>query len=109
MATHSSILTWKIPWTEEPGGLQSIGLQKVGHNWSDLACCMHASYKLEKFVHWESQNSIFNECLLHCSPKQYAEMEVKQLTNQIANVYWEVNTSCCLPGTVLSINIWYQI
>ena len=32
MATHSSILAWRIPWTEEPGGLQSIGSQKVGHN-----------------------------------------------------------------------------
>ena len=32
MATHSSILTWRIPWTEEPGGLQSMGLQRVGHN-----------------------------------------------------------------------------
>ena len=32
MATHSSILAWRIPWTEEPGGLQSIGLQKVGHD-----------------------------------------------------------------------------
>ena len=31
MATHSGILTWKIPWTEEPGGLQSIGL-RVGHD-----------------------------------------------------------------------------
>ena len=30
MATHSSILAWKIPWTEEPGGLQSMGLQRVG-------------------------------------------------------------------------------
>ena len=30
MATHSSILAWRIPWTEEPGGLQSIGLQIVG-------------------------------------------------------------------------------
>ena len=30
MATHSSILAWRIPWTEEPGGLQSIGLQRVG-------------------------------------------------------------------------------
>ena len=30
MATHSSILAWEIPWTEEPGGLQSMGLQKVG-------------------------------------------------------------------------------
>jgi len=32
MVTHSSILAWKIPWMEEPGGLQSMGLQKVGHN-----------------------------------------------------------------------------
>ena len=30
MATHSSILTWKMPWTEEPGGLQSMGLQELG-------------------------------------------------------------------------------
>ena len=36
-ATHSSILAWRIPWTEEPGGLQSIGLQGVEHDWSDLA------------------------------------------------------------------------
>ena len=33
MATHSSILTWRIPWTEEPGGLQSMGSQRVGHDW----------------------------------------------------------------------------
>ena len=33
MATHSSILVWKIPWTNEPGGLQSMELQRVGHNW----------------------------------------------------------------------------
>ena len=32
MATHSSILAWRITWTEEPGGLQSIGSQRVGHN-----------------------------------------------------------------------------
>ena len=32
MATHSSILAWKIPWTEEPGGLQSNGLQRVGQD-----------------------------------------------------------------------------
>ena len=33
MATHSSIFAWKIPWIEEPGGLQSMGSQRVGHNW----------------------------------------------------------------------------
>ena len=32
MATHSSILAWRIPWTEETGGLQSIGLQRIRHN-----------------------------------------------------------------------------
>ena len=32
MATHSSVLAWRIPWTEEPGGLQSMGLQRVGHD-----------------------------------------------------------------------------
>ena len=34
MATHSSIPAWRIPWTEEPGGLQSIGLQRVGNDWA---------------------------------------------------------------------------
>ena len=34
MATHSSILAWEIPWTEESGGLQSMGLQRVGHDWA---------------------------------------------------------------------------
>ena len=34
MATHSNILAWKIPWTEEPGGLESKGSQRVGHDWA---------------------------------------------------------------------------
>ena len=38
MATCSSILVWTIPWTEEPGGLQSIGFRRVRHNWNDSAC-----------------------------------------------------------------------
>ena len=37
MATHYSILAWRIPWTEEPSGLQSIVSQRVGHDWSDWA------------------------------------------------------------------------
>ena len=36
-ATHSSILAWRVPWTEEPSGLQSTASQRVGHYWSDLA------------------------------------------------------------------------
>ena len=37
MATHSSLLAWRIPWTEEPGGLQSMKSQRVGHDWA----CIH--------------------------------------------------------------------
>ena len=43
MAAHSSILAWRILWTEEPSGLQSIGSQRVRHGWSD------------KHVKWKSQ------------------------------------------------------
>ena len=44
MAIHSSILAWKIPWTEEPGGLQSMGSQRVGDDRSDLARTQGADY-----------------------------------------------------------------
>ena len=37
MATHSSVLAWRIPGTGEPGGLPSLGSHRVGHDWSDLA------------------------------------------------------------------------
>ena len=37
-ATHSSILAWRIPWIEEPGGLWPTGTQRVGHDRSNLAC-----------------------------------------------------------------------
>ena len=38
LATHSSILAWRTPWTEEPGGLQSMGSQRVGHDWVSSTC-----------------------------------------------------------------------
>ena len=41
MATHSSITVWRIPRTEEPGQLQSMGSQRVGHDSGDLACTHH--------------------------------------------------------------------
>ena len=37
MTTHSSVLAWRIPGTEEPGGLPSMGSHRVGHDWGDLA------------------------------------------------------------------------
>ena len=46
MATHSSILAWRIPWIEEPGGLQSMGSQRVRHDWVTNA---HTKYKYSHF------------------------------------------------------------
>ena len=43
LATHSSTLAWKIPWTEEPGRLPSMGLHRVGHDWSDLTAAVAAA------------------------------------------------------------------
>ena len=45
MAPHSSTLDWKIPWTEEPGGLQSMGSVRVRHDWVNLL-------SLFTFMHW---------------------------------------------------------
>ena len=47
MADFSSILAWRIPWTEEPGRLQSIGSQRVGHNWSNWAIIILASQMVQ--------------------------------------------------------------
>ena len=45
MAPHSSTVAWKIPWMEEPGSLQSMGLRRVGHDWA-------TSLSLFTFLHW---------------------------------------------------------
>ena len=46
VVTHSSILAWRIPWTEKPGRLQSTGSQRVGHDWA-------TSLSLFTFMHWK--------------------------------------------------------
>ena len=51
MVTHSSILTWRIPWTEEPGGLPSIGSQRLRHNWSNLSGSINRTWSF-LMVQW---------------------------------------------------------
>ena len=58
MASHSSTLAWQIPWTEEPGGLQSMGSHRVGHDWSDLAEAAAARWQKDQpgwFGWWSAQ------------------------------------------------------
>ena len=56
MATHSSILAWRIPWTEKHGGLQSSGSQRVGHDWAtseEEEECVKQTGLLDQEVHKE--------------------------------------------------------
>ena len=54
METHSNVLAWKIPWTEEPGRLQSMGSQRVGHDW---ATSLHfANQNYDEISPYTSQN-----------------------------------------------------
>ena len=51
MATHSSVLAWRIPGTGEPGGLPSLGSHRVGHDWSGVAAAAAAAAVTIKVVH----------------------------------------------------------
>ena len=50
METRSSILAWKIPWTEEPGGLESMGSQRVGHNGATSVCVYICNISISHFI-----------------------------------------------------------
>ena len=66
MATHSSILAWRIPWTEEPGKLQAIGSQRVGYDWGTNALPLcHYNYSFKTF----EKNQVLNvtETFCQCS------------------------------------------
>ena len=69
MATHSSILAWRIPWTEEPGGLQCIGAHRVGHDWSEVTHIKHLlachvlietmSSKSNKYLYYKTSHNLY--------------------------------------------------
>ena len=85
MATHSSTLAWKIPWTEEPGRLQSMGSLRVRHNWA-------TSLSLSTFMHWRRKwqpTPVFLpgesrgwRSLVGCSPWGPTELDTTEATQQ---------------------------
>ena len=58
MVNHSSILAWRIPWTEEPGGWQSMELQRIGHNWATNTYVLSNRYLLISLTHWVCGNKL---------------------------------------------------
>ena len=67
-ATYSSILAWKIPWSEEPGRLQSMGLQRVGHDWA-------IKHSTEPWARWGFPGLVRSHGRGHGNPFQYSFLE----------------------------------
>ena len=93
MATHSSILAWRIPWTEKPGRLQSIGLQRVGHDWAHVRSDMQfVSLKnsLEEFSFFNREYAIhiFYIVLSLCESCIFQEISLFYLTYEID--WWKI-------------------
>ena len=79
MATHSSILAWKIPWTEEPGWLLSMGSQRVGHKWMtslSLMILLYTCLHLNKHIYRASFGTSVLNCLSLSLLSNSAEMSV---------------------------------
>ena len=76
MASHSSVLAWRIPWIEEPGRLQFMGSQRVGHDLSDLAR-MHAPYSQLHSFHSLTQQMLLQATLANCYCLGWCDAKLK--------------------------------
>ena len=78
MATHSSVLAWRIPGTGKPGGLPSMGSHRVGHDWSDLAAAAAAAYlkcpSLFSLLTWQELHILKVPVKGYCLPKIFTDL-----------------------------------
>ena len=84
MATHSSILAWRIPWTGEAGRLQSVGLQRVGNDWSGLALTQHTRPKWHYCIYYIIYSSTIQDSTnletTHPSAREWTDKQWNNLT-----------------------------
>ena len=95
MATHSSILAWKIPWTEEPGGLQSMGSQRAGHN-----CMTNTHTQTSQMVLWVK------------NPPAVQELQELRFDPWVRKISWRrawQPTPVFLPGESMDRGAWRAI
>ena len=81
MATHSSILAWRIPWTEEPGGLQSTGSQRVGLDWATSLSLTFTTLRKTRLSKWKD-NPQTVRTRLHIWQETCLQNIWRTLTNQ---------------------------
>ena len=99
MATHSSVLTWRIPGTGEPGELPSMGLHRAGHDWSDLAAAAaslsHPFWPLLFLSHllwlWTSCHPLVSVIIITlATPIPSSLPKSRALTNHIYRVFYNL-------------------
>ena len=99
MATHSSVLAWRIPGTGKPGGLPSVGLHRVGHNWSDLAAAAAVlsidEITQEKFEKRTKSRAHIREDMGILHQDEVPELERKYCIH-IHRMWWLRRQSVCL-------------
>ena len=95
MATHSNVLAWRIPGTGEPGGVPSMGLHRVGHDWSDLAAVAAAEERLCGVL---AACVCFWEDLQVKYPVRFMSeplASVCKVLNRNASSFWVPKPGCC--------------
>ena len=112
MAPHSSTLAWKIPWTEEPGGLQSMGSLRVGHDWA-------TSLSLFTFMHWRRKRQPKLQCSCLENPRDGGAWwaAVYEVTQSQTGLKWLSIASwltserfCCLLFMAsINFTLWCEI
>ena len=100
MAIHSSIIAWRIPWTEEPGGLQFMGSQRVRHDWSNLTYIHSLDINLSK-----SQEIVKDKKAWCASVHGVAESDKTWRLNKNKITFHDV---CCLRGEVAAFSSFYH-
>ena len=101
MAAHSSIVAWKIPWAEEPGRLQSMGLQRVGHDWStsfSLSMMLIMIYGCDS---WTIKAEHQRMMLLNCNAEEDSWESFGLQGNQ--SILKEINPEYSLEGLMLRL------
>ena len=116
MATHSSVLAWRIPGTVEPGGLPSMGSHRVRHNWNDLAAAYYnlilkSSYK--DFILWYTNLFKFYLTLFKSVwakgtlPEKYLQISAGILV--FNRTLWEMLINTISNSTRSNINLFYRV
>ena len=96
MATHSSIHAWKIPWTKEPGGLQSMGSQRVRHDWATSFHFIHVKIKPEETWRENKRNKKNNlVSLMNMDTKFLYEIVGNQIQQHIKKGYMPWPSRIC--------------